>query len=79
MTKTRKTLKRELAALALLLWMAITVRLFWYLAPDAIRALDAAYATLTMTVWLYAAAAFGMDSFAKQLKPPPPGGAGGLP
>lgn len=66
-TFARKTFKRELAVIALGLWAAVTVKVFWHMPPEAVCALDGYYGTLSTSVWLFAAAAFGLDSIAKQM------------
>lgn len=66
----RKTFKRELAMAVLIFWFVITVRVFWYLDKDTVRALDTAYGMLSTTIWLFVAAAFGMDWASKQMGDP---------
>lgn len=66
----QKTFKRELAYLALAFWAIVSIRIFWFLPVDFIRALDSAYGMLSSTIWLYTAAAFGMDAFSKQIQDP---------
>ena len=59
-----KTLKREFAAAALLVWIAVTIRMFFGLdsADAAVQAVN--YGTATSTVWLYIAAAVGLQQWA---------------
>ncbi len=74
-----RTFKREGAVILLALWLVLTLAsvarfLVWY--PDAatLGAMGAAwgpiYATATTMIFLFAGAAFGVDAYAKQLKPP---------
>jgi hypothetical protein len=62
-----RTLKRELAVLGLAFWAALTCRLFWGASPELIGALSTAYGTASTSIWLFAAAAFGIDSYVKQV------------
>lgn len=63
----KKTWKREVACVALAFWAVITVRMFWFVLAADIAAYNPLYANLTVTVWLFAAAAFGMEYFGKNL------------
>lgn len=62
-----KTFKREVAIGALVFWALVTVRVFWQLTVQEANALASVYGTLTTTVWLFAAGAFGIDCVAKQM------------
>lgn len=65
-----KSFKREVAVVALLFWVVLSYRVFWH--PDVrfIEALAAPYGTVSTTVWLYVAAAFGMDALIKSMPMP---------
>lgn len=75
---THRTFKREGAVILLAVWLLLTLAsAFRFLVayPDAavLAAMGAAwgpvYATATTMIFLFAGAAFGMDAYAKQLKP----------
>lgn len=63
-----KTLKREFALIALLVWIVCTFQMFFGMpaADAAVQAVN--YGTLTSTVWLYIAAAVGMQQWANTQK-----------
>ena len=61
-----KTLKREVAAAALLFWAAITYRLFWGIPPEYAGNYEALYGSATTMIWVFAGAAFGLDHLTKK-------------
>lgn len=63
-----RTFKREIAVMALLFWAVLTLRVFWFADAILIGALGTAYGTASTSIWLYVAAAFGMDAFSKQIR-----------
>lgn len=63
-----KTFKRELAVAMLAFWTVVTYRVFWELDAEMIGALGTAYGTASTSIWLYVAAAFGIDAWAKQVR-----------
>lgn len=56
-----KTYKRELAAAVLVLWCVVSVRLFWYTAPDLVNAFNGPYSTLTMAMLAIVGFAIGAE------------------
>jgi len=60
-----RSFKRELAVIAFFFWMAISIKVFWMTEVALINALASAYGTASMSVWLYVAAAFGLDYYSK--------------
>lgn len=67
-----KTLKREFAALAVLVWAAVSFHLFFGIDPIAAAAQAVNYGTLSSTVWLYVAAAVGLAQWDKTAGPSAP-------
>lgn len=63
-----KTMKREISVALLLLWSVITIKLFWLTDVTLINALTGIYGIATPTIFMFAAAAFGFDAWAKQIK-----------
>ena len=81
-----KSMKREIAALAFVVWLLIVHRIFWQLDPDKLHSFLPFFDTITMWVFLLTAAAFGMHAMLKQssvfsktaeIKPEPPKAADG--
>lgn len=68
----RRTFKRELASGLLVFWALMTIRLFWWAEAGMVDALGAAYGAMTLAVFGFAAGAFGLDCYAKQIKPHAP-------
>lgn len=64
MKAIRKSFKREIAVAGLAFWTFITGYMFWYADFDRLPALHAPYSAVTWAVWAYAAAAFGMHTYA---------------
>ena len=72
MEKKPKTFKREVAVLQLLLHWALVMGIVYIAITQNDRDVDALVDLATgLAVWVYgfAAAAFGMDSWAKQIQP----------
>jgi hypothetical protein len=59
----RKSLKREFALVAVIVWIATTFHTFWGLDAAAAAAQAVNYGTLSSTVWLYVAAAVGLQTW----------------
>lgn len=61
--KGAATLKREFSALAFIVWVGVTIRLFTSGNPEWIAAQAVNYGTLTTTVWLFITAAVGIQAW----------------
>lgn len=64
--KRPKTYKRELAAAVLLLWGAVSLKLFWYTDPALVTAFNGPYSTLTMAMMGIVGFAVGAEWVALQ-------------
>lgn len=73
---TRRTWKREVAVLLLLLWGVCTAFLIIVAPIDRMNAAGGLYTTMSMVVFTFALGAFGFDAWAKQAPGPflPPAG-----
>lgn len=67
---SKRTFKREIAALAILFWSVLTIRIFWFADTELIGALGTAYGTASTSIWLYTMGAFGMDAYTKSRNQP---------
>lgn len=59
--KRPRTYKRELAAGVVILWGVVSVRLFWYTAPDLVTSFNGPYSTLTMAMLAIVGFAVGAE------------------
>lgn len=67
-----KTLKREFAVFGFVVWFAITIKLFFFTADrEWLNAQGPNYGTLTSTIWLYIAAAVGLQMVENRMDNPP--------
>lgn len=67
---SRRTGKRETALLLLAFWVAVSIRIFFYISDVAIlTSLGTLYTSMTTMVFLYVGSVFGMDYYAKQVIP----------
>ncbi len=64
-----KSMKRETALLLLVIWLALTVRMFFFAPVDNINALNAAYAMVTTSILMYIAAVQGLHSVLNRMYP----------
>lgn len=62
----KKTLKREVAVIALLFWAFVTAYLYLFADLERINVLGSYYIMQTSATFTYAAAAFGMHALATQ-------------
>ncbi len=60
------TFKREFAMVAFVVWLFLTIKVFFFSNPVLIGALGTPYATASTSIWLYIFGAFSMDFAAKQ-------------
>ena len=60
--KLKRTWKRQLAGLAFVFWVAVSVRVFFYTPIADLSAFVGIYSTMSLAVWGYIAAAFGLHA-----------------
>jgi uncharacterized membrane protein YGL010W len=63
------TFKREMALVGFVAWLTLTFYYFSMRDPALVTAFSSGYSVATTMIFLYIGSAFGMDFYAKQLKP----------